>query len=118
MHLPVPAGQDPSRVAYQLPCDLSDQPTTLDPSECTAAPCLFNIAEDPCECVPSVIVATSPRSRRDLATISPRSHLSAREGFALRARSGSPSGVRFLPAAGYIRPGSRQELQRADVQPA
>jgi len=44
-----PPGQDPSKIAYQLPCDRSLQPSTVDPFECKNSYCLFNVTADPCE---------------------------------------------------------------------
>merc|ERR1712232_224651 len=44
-----PPGQDPDSVTYQLPCDRSKQPSTVDKNECVNAYCLFNIKDDPCE---------------------------------------------------------------------
>jgi len=44
-----PPGQDWRATSYQLPCDLAQQPAELDSDECVFAPCLFDIAKDPCE---------------------------------------------------------------------
>lgn len=44
-----PPGQDAGKVSYQLPCDRSQQPSTVDTEECTKTFCLFNVTADPCE---------------------------------------------------------------------
>ena len=53
-----PPGQDTRETRYTLGCDLSQQPTAAAASECVGAPCLFDVASDPCE-------------YRDLATARP-----------------------------------------------
>ena len=44
-----PPGQDPHAVNYQLGCALERQPKAVNQSECVASPCLFHVADDPCE---------------------------------------------------------------------
>merc|ERR1712048_1097767 len=44
-----PPGQTSSTIMYQLPCELSKQPKSVDHDECTKEFCLFNVTADPCE---------------------------------------------------------------------
>ena len=45
-----PPGQDAATTKYTLGCDLAQQPTTINvTAQCIDAPCLFHVADDPCE---------------------------------------------------------------------
>jgi len=82
---------------FQLPCQLADEPKTVDPSQCTKHFCLFNVTADPCEyhdlasSHPDVVAALTKR----LATY---------QATAVKAVSGKDCGCQPVVRKGAWRP--------------
>ena len=73
----VPPGMESTTVKYSLGCDLTKQPKSVNASECVIAPCLFNVASDPCEyndlfdSHPEIVASLSKRLKELQATAVP-----------------------------------------------
>jgi len=103
-----PPGEDPDAVAYQLPCNRTQQPGRVLTGECFKAFCLFNISADPCE-------------YHDLAKDFPdvvarlRTRLGAYQSTAVKIVDEAECGCKPVITSGAWRPCDSPSLSGADV---